>query len=382
MDFTWTPQQKALWEDICQFARTELPTDDLAQRERSGTYPEAYWQRCARKGLFGLAIPQAYGGSGYDSVTSVHVLEAFGYGCADNGFTLSVNGQTWSVAMPIVNFGSEAQKERYLPRLADGTLKGAHAVTEPEAGSDVFSLTTTATRTEGGYLLNGRKMFIGMGPVADVFVMFATTNPQVGRWGVTAFIVDAESSGLHQEAPRDKMGLRTEPMGDVVFENVFVTQENRLGPEGAGASIFNKAMIYERSFIFASHIGSMARQLDQTIAYVTTRQQGGQPIGKYQSVSNRIADMKVRLETARAFLYKAAWMVDQGEDATLQSAMTKLVLSELFVANSLDAVRSYGGRGYLGEVGIERDLRDAIGGILYAGTSDIQRNLIAGLLGL
>ncbi len=382
MDFSWTAQQIALWDDICQFARTELPTDDLFQRDHNGTFVQADWQRCASKGLFGLALPQTYGGSGFDLVTTIHALEALGYGCPNNGFTLAVNGQTWSVAMPILRFGTEAQRERYLPRLVNGTLKGAHAVTEPEVGSDVFGLTTTATPTTGGYLLNGRKTFIGMGPIADVFVLFATVNPQHGRWGITAFIVDAKSSGLSQEAPRDKMGLRTEPMGDVYLENVFVPEENRLGREGAGASIFNAAMTYERSFIFTSHIGSMARQLDQTISYVTTRKQGGQPIGKYQSVSNRIADMKVRLEMARAFLYKAAWMIDHGEDATLQSAMTKLVLSELFVANSLDAVRSYGGRGYLGEVGVERDLRDAIGGVLYAGTSDIQRNLIAGLLGL
>jgi alkylation response protein AidB-like acyl-CoA dehydrogenase len=382
MEFGWTEQQQALWNDICQFAGAELRLDDLADRDQHGAFLEENWQACAQKGLLGLCMPTEYGGAGYSMVTTIRALEALGYGCPDNGFTLALNGQTWSVQIPILKFGTAAQKAKYLPGLINGTLKGAHAVTEPESGSDVFSMETTAEKTDGGYLLNGRKIFIGMGPVADVLIVFATLNPKHGRWGITGFIVDANSPGVEQGHPRGKMGLRTEPMGDICFENVFVPAENRLGREGAGASLFSAAMSYERSFIFTSHVGSMARQLDQTIAYVKERKQGGQSISKYQSVSNRIADMQVRLETARAFLYKAAWLIDQGQDVSLQAAMTKLVVSELFVENSLDAVRLHGGRGYLSEVGIERDLRDAVGGVIYAGTSDIQRNMIAGLMGL
>ena len=155
-----------------------------------------------------------------------------------------------------------------------------------------------------------------------------------------------------------------------------------LGRAGAGASIFDDAMQFERSFIFASHVGSMARQLDDAIAFSQSRVLGNRPIGKNQSISNRIADMKVRLETARMFLYKAAWRIDQGQDARLDAAMAKLTISELFLENSLDAVRIHGGVGYMSDRGIERDLRDAVGGVIYSGTSDIQRNLIAGLLGL
>jgi alkylation response protein AidB-like acyl-CoA dehydrogenase len=382
MDFGFSPHQRQIWERTVEFARRELRLDDLAERDRQGAFSEAIWQRCARQGLLGLCVPEEYGGAGLDFVTAVHALEALGYGCADNGLTLALNGQIWSIEVPILKFGNEAQRRAFLPGLVAGEIKGAHAMTEPEAWSDAFSLTTTATRTSGGYLLNGHKILVGMAPVADVVVLFATVNPAVGRWGVTAFIVDARTAGLTITPRADKLGLRTEPHGAIALENVFVPAENRLGGEGAGAAIFGASMNYERSFIFSSHVGSMARQLDQTVAFVNGRRQGGQPIGKYQSVSNRIADMKVRLETARLFLYRAAWQADQGQDWTLQAAMTKLAISELFVENSLDAVRVHGGRGYLGEFGVERDLRDAVGGVLYAGTSDIQRNLIAGLLGV
>lgn len=382
MDFGFTPEQQRLWEQTYSFAREALPADDLAERDRGDVFSEAGWQQCARQGLLGLCVPTEYGGSGLDVVSTVHALEALGYACPENGLTLALNGQVWSTQMPILKFGSESQRRRYLPDLVAGRTKGAHAVTEVEAGSDVFSMTTTARRTDGGYLLSGQKINVGMAPLANVYVLFATVNPAVGRWGVTAFIVDAAASGVSTEARGGKMGLRTEPHGTITLEDVFVPDENRIGNEGSGAAIFNACMIYERSFIFSSHVGSMARQLDQTVAFVASRRQGGQPIGKYQSVSNRVADMKVRLETARAFLYKAAWLVDQGKDATMQAAMTKLVISELFVESSLDAVRLHGGRGYMAEFGVERDLRDAVGGVLYAGTSDIQRNLIAGLLGL
>lgn len=381
MEFGWSDTQRQLWDNMIQFAQIELEMD-LVERDHTGTFLEANWQKVAEKGVFGLYVPELYGGGGHDMVTTVHALEALGYGCPDNGLTLAINGQMWAVQEPILQFGTEEQKQKYLPGLLNGSIKGAHGMTEPSAGSDAFSLSTTAKKTDGGYLLNGEKMFIGLGPVAGVVLVFATVNPNVGRWGVTAFLVDGDADGLELCPPQSKMGLRTGPMGNVVLKDVFVPDESLLGKPGSGASIFNASMKYERSFIFASHIGSMARQLDASISYVNERQQGGQSIGKYQSVSNRIADMKVRLETARHFLYKAAWAIDQKQDAMLEAAMAKLVISELFVENSLDAIRVHGGRGYLTDYGVERDLRDALGGVIYSGTSDIQRNLIAGLLGL
>jgi alkylation response protein AidB-like acyl-CoA dehydrogenase len=382
MDFGFTPRQQELWERTVSFAREQIPSDDLVERDRAGAFSDEAWQACARQGLLGLGMPEAYGGAGYDTVTAVHALEALGYGCLDNGLTLAINGQTWSIQTPILKFGSAAQREALLPGLISGRIKGAHAITEPEAGSDVFSLTTAARKVEGGYRISGQKISVGMAPAADIFVLFATLNPALGRWGVTAFVVDARAPGVTTSVRQDKIGLRTEPHGTIDLDDVFVPADGRLGNEGAGASIFNASMQYERSFIFTSHVGSIARQLDQTIAFANARRQGGQPIGRYQAVAHRVADMRVRLETARLFLYRAAWLIDQGQDAALHSAMTKLTVSELLLQNSLDAVRVHGGRGYLGEHAVERDLRDTLGGVLYAGTSDIQRNLIAGLLGL
>ena len=204
----------------------------------------------------------------------------------------------------------------------------------------------------------------------------------MGKWGVTAFLVETTAPGCTIGPVHDKMGLRTVPIGSLEFSDCFIPEENRLGGEGAGFSILNYSLEFDRCCILASQLGAMQRQLEETVEYARTRHQFGQPIGKFQSVSNRIADMKLRLETSRLLLYKVAWMKKRGESAMLDAALLKLHLSESFIASSLDAVRTHGGTGYLTEYDVERDLRDAVGGVLYAGTSDIQRNVIAKLLGL
>ncbi|GAB5491270.1 MAG: acyl-CoA dehydrogenase family protein [Phototrophicaceae bacterium] len=381
MEFGWNDEQESLWTEIYEFAQADIKRD-LIERDHKNIFLEENWQAIADKGILGLHLPEAYGGSHRSVVTTVRALEALGYGCPDNSLTLAVNGQMWTVQEPILKFGTDEQKQKYLPKLIDGTYKAGDGVTEADAGSDAFSLQTTATKVEGGYILNGEKMFTGMGPVADIILTYATLKPELGRWGITTFIVDAHSDGVTLGKNKEKMGLRTTLMGNIRFKDVFVPAENLLGREGSGASIFNSTMDYERSFIFASHVGSMARQLDDTIAYANSRQQGGQSIGKYQAVAHRIANMKIRLETARHYLYKCAWLIDQKKSIPMEAAMAKLTISECFMENSLDAVRVHGGRGYMTEFGVERDLRDAVGGVLYGGTSDIQRNLIAGLLGL
>lgn len=381
MNFSPTEQQAALYDEVRRFAKDQL-TYNLEQRDAECFFVEENWQACAKQGILGLNIPKEYGGSGYDMTTTILMLEALGYGCPDNGFTLGINGQIWAVQEPILKFGSEKQKQTFLPKLLNGTWKGAHGMTEQESGSNAFELSTLATKTEGGYILNGKKVYIGLGPVADVILTFASTNPKRGRWGISTLIVDAKSDGITLSPAQSKMGLRTSPLGEIIFQDVFVSEDRLLGTEGAGASIFNASMDYERSFIFASHVGSMARQLDDTIAFATSRKVGKHPISKHQAVSHRIADMKVRLETARIFLQKSAWLTDQGKRIPMDAAMAKLVISEMFVENSLAAIRIHGGKGYLTEFGVERDLRDAMGGVIYSGTSDIQRNVIAAMLGL
>ena len=381
MDCQWTEGQLQLREEVINFARREL-NHDIVTHDRESQFSREHWDKCARFGILGLCFPQEYGGQGKDVLTTILVMEALGYGCEDNGLTGALNGQMWSIQEPVLSFGNEAQKRKFLPGLCNGRLIGAHGMTEPESGSDAFSLRTRAEKRDGGYILNGSKTMIGLAPVCDVALVFATSDPSLGQWGISAFLVEKGTPGFHASKSWEKMGMRTNPTGELSLDNCFVPAENRLGPEGAGVSIFAGSMEWERSFIFASHVGAMERQLEKAIAYAKERRQFEQPIGKFQSVSNRIADMKVRLETARLHLYKAAWLKELGQPAALQSTMTKLHISEAYLQSSLDAIQVFGGKGYLTDTGVERDMRDATGGVLYTGTSDIQRVVIARLLGL
>lgn len=381
MDFSLTDEQHALRRDVIDFAERCL-NDDSVDNDRTGTFSWTKWRACADIGLLGLTVPEAYGGRGRDVVTAVVAMEALGYGCRENALPFSVNAQLWSVTPALLKMGSEEQKRKYVPPLCAGEVIGAFGITEAETGSDTYAMQTRAARRDGGYVINGRKSYITSAPLADVAVVFATTDPERGRWGISAFIVDRSNEGFVTSPAQEKMGTRATPMGDLVLEDCFVPESQRLGPEGAGMSLFTTAMESERGYIFASQVGRMERQLEEAVAYAGERQAFGQPIGKYQSVSNRIADMKLRLETARLLLYKTAWLEHTGQPVSMAAAMAKLYLSECFVASSMDAIRIHGARGYVAEHGVERDLRDGVGGLIYSGTSDIQRNLIARLLGL
>lgn len=382
MEFSWTQQQLDFKAQVVEFARKELGTD-LVGRDYRAEFPRDDWQKCARFGIQGMSVPAAYnGGRDTEFLTAMLAMEALGYGCRDNGLTFALNAQMWTVELPIVQFGSEAQKQRYLPGLCAGELIGAHAITEPESGSDVFSMKTHAKRCDGGYLINGVKRYVSLGPVADLALVFATIDPGLGKWGVTAFLVESGADGFSPGPPQQKMGLRTVPISELHFDNCFVPEENRLGPEGSGVSLSTSFLEWERCCILASQLGAMERQLESCIQYAKSRRQFGQPIGKFQAVAHRIADMKLRLETSRLLLYKVAWLKQAGKPAMVEAALLKLHLSESFAQSSLDAIRIHGGNGYMTESEIERDFRDAVGGTIYAGTSDIQRNIVAKLLGL
>jgi L-prolyl-PCP dehydrogenase len=382
MDFCFTEEQLEYKAKVIEFARDSLSRNTV-DLDRSGEFSRNDWENCAKFGIQALAVPATYNnGVETDFITAMLAMEGLGYGCRDNGLTFALNAQMWTVQLPIVRFGTEDQKQRYLPGMCAGDLIGAHAITEPESGSDVFSLQTTAEKQLGGYLLNGSKCFISLAPIANVALVFAMTDSAIEKWGISAFLVDTCAEGVHVGPVREKMGLRTVPMGDLLFEDCFVPEENRLGAEGGGLGISTSSLEWERCCILASQLGAMERQLEDCIAYARNRQQFGQAIGKFQSVSNRIADMRLRLETSRLLLHKVAWLKQTNQPATLEAALLKLHLSECFVESSFDAIRINGGRGYLTEFEVERDLRDGIGGTIYAGTSDIQRNIVAGLLGL
>ncbi|MCA9934351.1 MAG: acyl-CoA dehydrogenase family protein [Anaerolineales bacterium] len=381
MDFSWSDEQLEYKRAVIDFAQNEL-RDGLMERDQKAEFPRENWKKCAQFGIQGLPFPESYGGAEADVLTTMLTMEGLGYGGGDNGLIFAINAQMWSVQMPIFKFGTEAQKQKYLPAMIRGDLIGAHGMSEPDSGSDAYSLRTRAEKVDGGYILNGAKTFVTNAPVADMAVVFATVDPKRGMWGVTGFVVDMGTKGFSVSRHIDKMGLRTSPMGELIFEDCFLPDENRLGPVGAGANIFKDSMEWERACILGSHIGAMEAQLEKSIAYAREREQFGQPIGKFQTVANRIVDMKVRLETARLLLYKVAWLKSQGKTAVMEAAMAKLYLGEAFVQSGLDAIRTYGGWGYMTEFEVERDLRDALGGVLYSGTSDIQRNIIARYLGL
>jgi alkylation response protein AidB-like acyl-CoA dehydrogenase len=381
MDFSWNEDQLVFKKAVIDFAQKEL-NRDMIERDRLGSFSRELWRKCADFGIQGLPFPEQFGGSDADILTAMLTMEGLGYACRDNGLVFAINAQMWSVQMPIFTFGTDAQKGRYLSGLCRGEIIGAHGMTEPDTGSDAYHLRTRAERRDGGYLLNGSKMFVTNATVADLAVVFATVDATKGMWGITGFIVEKGTPGFSISRDIEKMGLRTSPMGELVLQDCFIPEENRLGPEGAGSRIFNHSMEWERSCILASHLGAMERQLENCIQYARDRVQYNQPIGKFQSVANRIVDMKVRLETARLLLYKVAWLKKSGQSAVMEAAMAKLYLSECFVQSGMDAIRTLGGYGYMTEFEVERDLRDAIGGTIYSGTSDIQRNIIARLLGL
>lgn len=383
MDLSWTEEQINYKKEVIDFAEKNL-NNSISERDKDLIFSREDWQKCADFGIQGLASPHRYGGRDeeVDILSATLAMEGLGYGCRDNGLPFSLNAQMWTVQLPIAQFGTEFQKEKYLKPLSSGKWIGSHALTETNAGSDVFNMETTAEKVDGGYVLNGSKRLITLAPISDFALVFAKTNPSLGKWGVSGFIVETKSKGLRLSENKAKMGLRTVPIGDIEFKDCFVPEENRLGKEGAGWSITISSLEYDRCNILASQLGAMEYQLESTIKFVKNRKQFGKSIGGFQSVSNRIANMKLRIETSRLLLYNVAWLKSQGKSAMMEAALLKLHLSESFIESSLDAIRCHGGSGYLTEFEVERNLRDAVGGVIYAGTSDIQRNIISQILGL
>ena len=381
MDFALTAEQQELTKAAADFARREL-NNDLVKREDAGEFPMDLWRACAKFGILGLPVPAEFGGAGRDLITTALVMEALGYGCRDNGLLFSLNAQLWSVEHPLLTFGTPQQQHAYLPGLVTGDIIGGHAMTEPDSGSDALHMHTRAERRGDHYLLNGTKQFITNAPVADVLLVYASVGGGRGLGSLSAFLVEAKTPGLTISNRFEKMGLRTSPMGEVALTDCQIPAASRLGPDGAGMAIFNSSMEWERSCLFASSVGAMRRQLETCVSYARTREQFGQPIGKFQAVAGKLADMYVRLEAARLLIYRVAWLKQQGKSAPAEAAAAKLFTSEAWVQSSLDAIQTHGAAGYMKDMGVERDLRDAVASTIYSGTSEIQRVLVARMLGL
>ncbi|MEV7780738.1 acyl-CoA dehydrogenase family protein [Kitasatospora sp. NPDC088351] len=376
----WNADQTALRQGLGRWCE-ELSAGHL-ERDAEGVFPRDEWKLVQGSGILGLPFDEQWGGLGQDLLTTMYVLEELGAKCRDGGLNFSVATHMVSTGVPLQRFGSRELKERYLPGICSGETIGAHAISETESGSDALAMRTTATRENDGFVLRGGKSFVSNGPVADVFVVYARTHPDGGPLGITSFLVERDTPGLLVGRPVGKMGLRTSPLGELHFDDCRIPASAVIGRVGSGFLILDHVMKWEILCSFVITTGQMRYRLDRCVEYAKERVQFGRPIGSYQSISNKIVDMRIGLDTARKWLYDTAVRLTDGENVTTDIAVSKLLASESNLASALAAVQIFGGSGYLTEYGLEKDVRDAVAGPIYSGTSEIQRNRIAAMMGL
>lgn len=379
MDFAWTAEQR----DLHRAARTvaeHMPAAPCA--DHAPAFSRAAWDVAAEFGLTGLNVPAADGGLGLDLLTTAHVLEGFGQGCRDLGLLFSAGAHLLACCGPIVRAASESLKARLLPRLAAGEWIGANAMTESGAGSDVLAIATRAVRDGARFRISGEKAFVTNGPVADVVLVYASTDPAGGYLSLSAFALARDTPGLTIGAPLAKRGLGASPMSSVYLDGCPVSPECLIGAEGQGSLIFQASMQAERACIVAGWLGAMTRRLEEVVQFARERRQFGRPIGSNQALAHRIAKMKLRLEAARLLVYQACWLLDRGRDAALASSLAKLAVSDAAIRLGLDAIHVSGGLGVMSDTGIEQLLQDSLPSTIFSGTSEMQLDIVAGKLGL
>ena len=364
-----------------QFSEDQLGLSQprLEEQER---FNRQGWQRCAEFGVMALPADPAFGGAGASMRQVIGAFEGLGYGCRDNGLLLAISAHLWGSLLPVGTFGSSQLKERFLPLLAAGRFIGGLAVSEPEAGSDVFSLAASARRDGDNYVLDGVKTFVTNGTVADVVVVLARCGQREGMDALSAFLVEKDFPGFQVEKKLGKMGLRTAEMAQIRLAECRVPASNRIGPEGIGRSLFAHVMEWERACIMAPAVGSMQFLLDRTIRYAKERVQFDQPISRQPEVAARIIQMKLRVDTSRLLLQEAGQLKEEGRSVLMEASLAKLYVSDCWVKNCLDAMAVHGGYGYLTDFEIEKELRDAMGSQFYSGTAEIQRLTAARMMGL
>ncbi len=376
----WTSEQKALRKSLDQYF--EALNDGVMEDDAAGVFNRDKWELIRQSGVLRIPFDPQWGGLGHDVMTLVYVLERLGYGCRDTGLLFAAATQVVSAAVPLQKFGSDELKERYLSRLIDGEIISAHAISEPNAGSDAMAMITTATEDGDDYVLDGHKIWITNGPIADVVTVYAKMATGDGATGITAFLVPSDTPGFHTSEPIDKLGLNTCPFCELEFRDCRVPKENMLGRPGTGFFILEHVMNYEILCIFMMMAGEMQERMERCIKWAKTRRAFDRPIGANQYVQGKIVDMKIGLENSRKHLYDTAARFARGRSVTTEISMAKLVTSEANVASALSAVQIFGARGYTREYGLEKGLRDAIGAPIYSGTNETQRVRIASMLGL
>ena len=381
IDSCLTEDQQHLQKVIRDFASKEL-NGDIAVRDKKAEFPAELWRKCAAMDIMALPFPSEYGGCGHDFLTTTVAIEAFSYACKDSGLVHAVCTQLISGLLLNI-FGNEDQKSQYLPLISRGEAIAAQAITEADSGSDALSMLTKAVKSGDQYVLDGRKMFITNGPVADIIFVLALTDPGRKAMGAHSFFLcEKEREGLSRGNAFEKMGLRTLQNCEIVLEGCGLPAANLVGREGQGAIIFSEMMEWERILFGACHLGNLTRTMEACVRYARNRKQFGQPIGKFQLTSNKIARMKINQELIRPLVYRAASLKDTNKRATIEASVIKVFASESLKSACLDAVQIHGAYGYMTEFEIERDLRDSIASTIYSGTAEMNLVIIAKLLGL
>ncbi len=374
MEYNLTDEQRMIRDTAREFARREIaPVADALDREER--FPREIVRQMAELGFLGMLVPEEYGGNAMGNLALALVLEEINRVCASTGVTVSVHNSL--VSAPIVHWASEKLKKHYLPRLASGEILGAYALSEPDAGSDAASLKTAAVRDGNEYVLNGSKSWITTGEEADVFIVMTRTDPTQRTRGITAFLVDRDTPGFTIGRREEKLGLHASSTVQLFFEDARVPVDHMLGEEGQGFKIAMHTLDGGRIGIAAQSVGIAQACLDASIRYATEREAFGQPIGKFQAIQWKIADMATRLEAARLLTYNAARLKDEGRPHTREAAMAKLFASEMCNQAARDAIQIHGGAGYLEDFPVERYFRDARITTIYEGTSEVQRIVIA-----
>jgi len=374
MDFTLTSEEQDILALVKEFAQNEvLPR--AGKIDEAAEYPADLVDKMGQLGLMGIPFPEQYGGAGQSYIVFALAVEELCRACASTGLILDVNISL--CGEPILMFGTPEQKEKYLTPLASGEKLGALAMTEPEAGSDAASITTTAVHRDGCYVLNGRKIFITNGEVADVYVVTAVTDREKGTKGITDFIVEKNMPGVSFTTHYEKMGIRGAPTTDVVLENVEVPVENLLGGEGNGFKVTMDTLDAGRIGIAAQAVGIARAALEDSLDYAAGRQQFGRPISEFQGIQFMLADMATQIQAARNLMLRAAYLRNEDIPCARESSMAKLFAGDTAMQATTDAVQIFGGYGYMQEYPVERHMRDAKITQIYEGTQQIQRLVIA-----
>lgn len=377
MDFRLSEEHEMIRKMVRDFAVKEVaPT--AAERDENERFDRGIFDRMAALGLTGIPWPEQYGGIGSDFLAYCIAVEELSRVCASTGVTLSAH--TSLASWPLFKFGTEEQKQKYLVPLARGEKIGAYGLTEPGSGSDAGAMVTTARREEDHYVLNGSKIFITNGGVADIYIVFALTDPKSKHHGTSAFIIEKDFPGFSTGKKEKKMGIRASTTTEIIFDNVMVPAENRLGEEGQGFKIAMMTLDGGRNGIAAQAVGIAQGALDAAAAYAKERKQFGKPIAANQGVSFKLADMATAVEAARLLTYQAAWLESNGLPYGKESAMSKLFAGDTAMKVTTEAVQIFGGYGYTKDYPVERFMRDAKITQIYEGTQEIQRLVISRML--